>query len=275
MRKPFKKKSRPNWYVEINRKQINLGTDKDAAFEEYHRLMASMEPATSRTAVVVLLDQFLGWTKENKAEGTYKWYFQYLQNFGRFIGPKLRIGDLKPTRVNDWLRSNFKEATDTGKNGAVRAVSRAFNWARSQRLIRDNPLLGMERPAAEPREVYITPDQWKEALALVKESDPFRDLLLFLKGTGCRPFEARLVEASHWDRNDMIVLERKNSKGKKGKRSRRVIRLNSEAQGIVRRLSLKRPEGALFVNRRGKPQAKKWPSSPLGSRLDQDGEHGT
>jgi integrase len=256
MRKPFKKKGRDNYYVEIDRKQINLGTDKDAAYEEYHRLMAGMTPVTSRTPVAALLDQFLTWTQDNKAASTYEWYKHYLVSFAKFVGPKMKIGDLKPGKVDDWLKRVLKDATDTGKNGAVRAISRAFNWAKRQRLIQDNPVWGMERPAAEPREVYITPEQWQEAFAKIKPTDPFLDLLVFLKHTGCRPFEARMIEAEHWDRNDLIVLERAKSKGKK---SRRVIRLNDEAKGIVAKLALKRPDGRLFLNRRGKP----WTASAI------------
>jgi hypothetical protein len=37
--KPFFKKSRKAWYVEVDRKQINLGPDQDAAFERYHQIM--------------------------------------------------------------------------------------------------------------------------------------------------------------------------------------------------------------------------------------------
>ena len=39
--KPFFKKARGIWYVEINRKQVNLGPDKDEAFRQYHQLMGS------------------------------------------------------------------------------------------------------------------------------------------------------------------------------------------------------------------------------------------
>ena len=37
--KPFLKKGRGVWYAEINRRQISLGSDKDEAFRQYHRLM--------------------------------------------------------------------------------------------------------------------------------------------------------------------------------------------------------------------------------------------
>jgi hypothetical protein len=37
--KPFFKKNRRLWYVEIDRRQHNLGPDKDEAFRQYHQLM--------------------------------------------------------------------------------------------------------------------------------------------------------------------------------------------------------------------------------------------
>lgn len=247
MRQPFFKKTHQSWYVELNGKQVNLGKDKDEAFKEYHRLMAADTPVTSRTPVVNLLDQFLAWTKDNREKRTFDWYADHLQKFATHIGARLTVPDLKPIHVTRWLTS-CKTSGNNTRNGAARAVNRAFNWAKKQGLIPANPVSGMERPAYEPRECYLTPEQWTAAIALVAETDPFHDLLTFMRETGCRPAEARLVSAKHWDRaNARLVLERKNTKGKK---SRRVIRLNDKAQAVVTRLALKNPEGALFLNRR-------------------------
>ena len=38
--KPFYRKPRRRWYVQINGKQINLGPDRDEAFRLYHEMMA-------------------------------------------------------------------------------------------------------------------------------------------------------------------------------------------------------------------------------------------
>ena len=46
--KPFFEKARKSWYVEINRKQIKLGADKEKAFQQYHQLM--QQPAEEATA---------------------------------------------------------------------------------------------------------------------------------------------------------------------------------------------------------------------------------
>ena len=64
--KPFYKKARRLWYVEINRKQINLRPDKDEAFRRYHQLM--MEPREGKVAMDSLAgsaDAFLSWHKKN------------------------------------------------------------------------------------------------------------------------------------------------------------------------------------------------------------------
>ena len=251
MRKPFYKKSHNAWYCEIGRRQIRLGQDKEEAFREYHRLMAGEEPVTSKTTVFDLVDQFLVWTQENREASTYLWYLNRCQSFIDHIGKKMKVSDLKPIHVDRWLKRAYPKASNTFQNGACRAVSRAFNWARKKGLLAASPLTGMERPAYEPKEAYLTNSQWLAVLKLIKADDPFLDLICFMKETGCRPQEARIVTARHWDRaKRRIILERKKSKGKA---KRRVIRLNDKATEIVQRLALKRPDGELFRNIRNNP----------------------
>ena len=180
MRKPFYKKSHKAYYCEIDRKQIRLGPDKDAAIEEYHRLMAGHIPATSRTPAVVILDQFLQWTKENRSERTFEWYYRPVKSFAEFIGSKSTPGQLRPNDVSRWLDRHYKDTSASYRNGACRAIARAFNWAKRQGLIQVNPVSGFERPAAEPREAYITADQWTKLLAAVPPENALHDLLVFL-----------------------------------------------------------------------------------------------
>ncbi|MEM8946556.1 MAG: hypothetical protein AAGD11_15390 [Planctomycetota bacterium] len=86
--KPFYRKSRGLWYVELNGKQVNLGPDQDDAFSRYHELLAAkqvqqIEVSTSDSSVLVavLCGKFLGWTKKHRAEDTYEWYRRLLQQF--------------------------------------------------------------------------------------------------------------------------------------------------------------------------------------------------
>jgi integrase len=246
VRKPFFKKTHGAWYFEHNGKQIRLGKDRDEAFREYHRLMAGDLPVTSRTTVAQLIDQFLVWVKQNKEPRTYEWYLAHCNRFVNHIGLKLRVSD-KDVRqkYSTWI--DKMNGSDTHRNGACRAVCRAFNWAAKRGQIAGNPLAGLERPAAAVRDEYLTLAQWADLLMLVKPGG-FHDLISFMWETGVRPQEARIVEAKHYA-DGRLILERKNSKGKK---YRRVIRLNERARAIVERRIEEQGDGVIFRTRYGR-----------------------
>jgi integrase len=258
---PFFRKSTKSWYVQIDGKQIALGKDRDKAFEKYYAMMLGRQPIQADIRVQEVLGMFLSWCEGHRALGTYTWYRNHLKSFREYIGSTLTLANLKPHHIQSWLDAKYKKLSNTHQNGAVRAVMRAMNWLVKGGHIPANPLANVERPAYEPREVYITPDQWIKALASVKQRDPFRDFLMFLRLTGCRPQEARAIEARHFDRfAKTILFPVKESKGKKYKR---VIPLHNEAVAIVARLSLKHPSGKIFVNTHGKP----WTKNVLASRF--------
>ena len=65
----------------------------------------------------------------------------------------------------------------------------------------------------------MTPEDYQAILGLLAESDPFRDLFLFVWMTGCRPQEARHIEPRHVELdNERIVFPAIESKGKRSKR---------------------------------------------------------
>jgi hypothetical protein len=64
--KPFFKQNRGVWYVEIDRKQINLGPDKEQAFDRYHAIMREQPKDTDCTLVLGVIDAFLGWLKDTQ-----------------------------------------------------------------------------------------------------------------------------------------------------------------------------------------------------------------
>lgn len=80
--KPYFRKARKLWYVEINRKQINLGPDNDEAFRQYHQLMNQPRAqVVSADLLVDIIDAFLEWTHKNRAPDTYEWYRYRLQRY--------------------------------------------------------------------------------------------------------------------------------------------------------------------------------------------------
>jgi integrase len=80
----------------------------------------------------------------------------------------------------------------------------------------------------------MSPEDFATLLRMVKESDPFRDLLLFAWHTGCRPQEARHIEPRHVQLHaECIVIPKEEAKGK---RRPRIIMLDATAVDIVSRL---------------------------------------
>jgi hypothetical protein len=69
--KPFFRKDRGLWYVQLHGKQHNLGPDKDAAFTAYHKLMAQPEQKPVRSdSVVAVIDEYLEWCHKHRRTAT-------------------------------------------------------------------------------------------------------------------------------------------------------------------------------------------------------------
>jgi integrase/recombinase XerD len=270
MREPkiFTRKRRhvTTYYVQIGPQQINLGTDKTEAQKEYHRLLANRQAPTPRTPMVALIDRFLtGLERTAKARRTYLWYKHHLDSFRAWLesrhNGKLTINQLTGDTVQEWLDVMYKDSGDNWRLAAIRTVSKVCNWAVDDLGIIDrNPIRKMKRPEYQPRECYVSPQDWQKFLAETK--GPFRDIALFLRLTGCRPVEACSAEVRHFDREKRrLVFERSESKGKK---RNRVIPLVGEALEIVQRRSLAAGEGPIFKTQRGAA----WSNSSLNSCFD-------
>jgi integrase len=248
--KPFFRKQTQTWYVQIGRRQINLGRDEKEAFKQYHALMLGSQEPSPDMSLSVLLDEYLEWCSKNRAKRTYEWYRDFLQSFSDHCG-KLRVCDLKAYHVTRWIDDTLRQGkkrtiSDGTRRSAIKAIRWVFNWAIKNDILERSPVRGIEMPPAGSRETYITPDQWTKFLDVLPEG-PFREFVQFLRWTGGRPQEARIIEARHVD-GKCIVLDRIESKGKK---RRRVIPLATRAYLLVKRLMAKWPEGAIFRNEDG------------------------
>ena len=63
--KPFFKKGRGVWYVEIDRKQLNLGPDREEAFRHYHQLLTEPKPqSVPSDSVLGVVDVYLEWCQK-------------------------------------------------------------------------------------------------------------------------------------------------------------------------------------------------------------------
>src|SRR4051794_23674795 len=88
---------RNEWCIKLNRVLHRLGPDKVEAERKFHELMSKPDEKPQPEAVATIIDLFLDWTKNNRAERTYEWYRDHLQSFLDSLKPKtLAVGRLKP-----------------------------------------------------------------------------------------------------------------------------------------------------------------------------------
>lgn len=248
--KPFFKQSRRQWYVEINRRQICLGPDRQLAFDRYHDLMRRPpEPrprAVNASAFAAIVDSFLDWVQQHRAADTFEWYRYRLERFCQRY-PDLQAAELRPFHVQQWADS-YPHLSQTSKRNYLHSVKRCCKWATQQGYLTANPVQYLEVPGAEHRETLITLAEYEQLLSLIRDDD-FRDLVVFTWETGCRPQELLRVEARHVDlARQRWVFPKAEAKGK---RQPRVVYLTEAALEITCRRLAAFPKGPLFRNSQG------------------------
>ncbi|MCG8450367.1 MAG: hypothetical protein MI725_12430 [Pirellulales bacterium] len=69
--RPFFRRQTQSWYVQLDGRQINLGCDRDAAWDKYNEVMAERHrDANPGMTVAELLDEYLDFVLKNRAEQT-------------------------------------------------------------------------------------------------------------------------------------------------------------------------------------------------------------
>jgi integrase len=240
------------YYCTIAGKQHSLGKDEEEAKDRYEFLLGA-EGIQGIVRVDDLLDKYLDFVSKNRSKKTYRTYRDFIKSFNNSIRAGLLVVDLKPLHVQNWLDSQTRWGS-TSKNRAITTLKTSLNWAIEQGYISVSPIARMKKPRAQIRETVITTKQWNKIGKTVKDR-AFRDFLMILKETGCRPQEARFVEASHI-RGSAWVFNKIDSKGQ---RYNRVVHLSTRANRITKRLMEKHPTGKLFRDIRGKP----WTSNAI------------
>ena len=248
--KPYYRKYTKSWYCTIQGNRILLGKDKETAFARFHEIMANQHDLASEVATCYQLTQiYLDWCLKNRAKGTYDNHRRYLKSFIASVGKQLKVSQLRKKHITKW--TDEQGYVGTSANDAISVVQRAFNWAVDEGHLRHSPIAKIRKPRRRRREIFYTKEQWKQICSHVTD-DLFRDLLDFLWSTGCRPKEARDLEARHVHDN-VIIFPASEAKGEN---NHRVIFLASDILELVKRLVKERPTGPLFVNRRGNPWTK-------------------
>jgi integrase len=268
--KPFFRTARNCWFVQLGKQQIKLHPDEGEAMKLYHELMAARGkqsaaaslPPTTGLAAAEVFDKYLDWCSKHRRPRTYAWYKDHIQSFlASLADPRIAAVNLRPFHVTEWLDRHPSWGA-CQRRGAIIAIQRPYNWAAKLGYIESNPIAHVEKPAAVRREAFVSPEEWATIRDSYRDGDPFRDLLEFCWATGCRPQEAKAIEARHVSPDRTTILF-PPAEAKGGRRWRRIL-LEGRAAEIIARLLAKRPAGRLFLNARGKP----WTASNMSNRFD-------
>jgi integrase len=287
------RKSKPNWTpsrdqytTTIDGEFHLLGRDKAKAEAQFRFLLNKAdlgEIVDKNPFFAHIADQWLDFVKKNHAPERYRLCKGRLEEFVEFVGPGLKVRDLRASHVERWITAKkvmskmekvkgqremcvAKPGTERGYKAIILA---ALNWAAKPkvRLISANPIKGLlDLPEGEARAGDVV---WPAAIyeRVLKMANPaFADVVRILALTGARPSTVCMVEARHfrpdlklWDVEDLY--KRRLHKKKYVKR----IWLLPEALELVKRKNAENPTGPIFRNAHGQP----WNPAALGVYLFQ------
>lgn len=241
------RKSRGQWFAELNGKQKPLGAEEKAARIKFAELVAAQgEPTplplpTKRTRVSALeiCDRFLLWVTAHRKPKTLTIYKHFVGSFAKMHG-RVAAEDVRPFHVQSWVDAH--EWTATTANKAISAVQRAWTWAEQLGILEVSRLRRMPKPANRRHEVALSEEQ-AEAVVGAAQTPALADAIRVMLATGMRVQEFRALEIRHLDRaNRRAVLQWSEAKGERT----RVIYFPPAAWEIVTRSVCDRKAGPLF-----------------------------
>lgn len=248
--KPWYRKSVDAWFAQVNRRQIRLANGLDNRHEAKRKLaellLGTQPVKTDVLTVSQVCDTFLTFSKAEHKPDTYEWHRFYLQKFCGRYGDKSTT-TLIPYHITEWSSGypNWKAA----KRHARGIVKRAFSWALKEGLVSKNPFADVVVGKSGRRTRVLSNEERAEILAAIRCSR-FRDFVLALQETGCRPGEVAQLTASHVDLALGVWILKHHKTSKKTGRDR-VIYLTPSMLELSRRLVEQHPSGPLFRGRFG------------------------
>lgn len=281
---PWYRAERNEWCVHYNGELHRLGSHPEGARtpqrsrrtgkwntpeaieEEFFKLIGQKptQPVKS-DHVIVILDDFILWCRENREDVTAKRYEEFCQSFVQFeTGEGLLVGELLVSQlsskhVTQWL-TKYKWGPTTKRN-AITAIQRGFNWAVKNRGLEKNPIHGMEKPQARNRTGLVVPQEFAKLIKAIPDAR-FRELLTTSYDSGARPFEIKDLEKRHIQtKMQRAVLPKDEAKGRKHPRT--IYFPTERTMEIIQRLCEEHPTGPLFRNRLGN----KWTGLAVKCRL--------
>jgi integrase len=148
--------------------------------------------------------------------------------------PVAEFGPLQFDRFRDQLvKAGYSKAYG---NRLLRIVKQLFKWALKRGVIDANRYAGLMAvdpltSKEAPTKIVEPADDVDVDATLPLLSADFQDMIRFLRATGCRPGEARLMQVGDIDREHWLLHRDKHKTAHKGKS--RIIPIPSSVQGLL------------------------------------------
>ena len=257
--RPWYWKVRDAWYVTVNGKRLRLASgkaNKKAAEAKFHALMlelgANPAPDSDRPTVVSIIEAFLGHAERHYDARSLAERRSILQRFAEAHGFR-PVVDCKPFHLTSWLDANPQWKSDWTINHVVATVKRPFDWAAQQGLVPANPFHHVNHRPGTPRRA-VTDAEFQALLrgAPGLRGRRFRQALIFLRYTGCRPGEMAKLKWSDIDLDGGAIVLNEHKTARKVRKPR-IVPLVPVVVKLLIHLR-KRSQGEhVFLNERGNP----------------------
>lgn len=239
------------YYATIGGKSVGLSADREQAQQLFDGLRAKEKAPELRqfnlvkTIANLYLDTLVG--RKSYANGRLA--------LGGFTAhhPGLRVCDIRAVHVQQWVNAHPEWSASTQHTYITYLVS-CLNWAKKpeQNIIDSNPIAGLRKPPCRSRgrEAVISDATHQQVLTGVR---PYlRDVLTFLRATGCRPGTALAITAADVDfGNQSIIVTEHKTADKTGRNLH--IPIPAALVPMLQRLCAAQPTGTIFRGQSGKP----------------------
>ena len=215
------------------------------AAKQLRQILSGSKNDTAPNALRVadVIERYLRLHRSKYSERAFEERRRYLQLFAEAHGwRKVNDRDCLPVHVEEWLAEHAEWQSDWTKAQVVSIVMRPFNWAAQKRLIPSNPFRGVEKTQGQPRRPLTEAEfrkllrhatVWKKRKRTRKiypcerkrRQKPsagarFRQVLVFLRYTGCRPGELCGLEWTDIDLEQRVIVLRQHKTSKKTRKPR-------------------------------------------------------
>ncbi len=267
--------SRGAFYTQINGKQIKLvvgendydkkgkhGPNYLSAVKAHAELVVygASDHSGDANTVRILCEKYAEHLEAREGgKATLERFQREAVHFTDLYGERL-VGAIKPIDIDKFKTHLTTQRNWTMTKFPLQQIKNSFVWGIKKKIITNNPFDGVDiDDDASDVESQLIPKSVADAV-IAAASPYLRDLLTFLRLTGCRPNEAYNAQAKHYRSEHKCVFYSKNAKrpefvwknARKTKKDRSIY-LYDEMVELIESKIRKHPTGFLFRTKMGKP----------------------